>query len=221
DLDHANKVLSMQEEETEPIKVQEVVDVVTTIKLITKVVTAANTTITAAAPTLTAAPTRRTNGVVIRDPKESTTATSSIVHSEAKSKDKVEITKLKRRVKNMERRNKVKVLKLRRLQKVGTIQRIDSSEDNVIDDLITKVVTAANTTITAAAPTLTAAPTRRTNGVVIRDPKESTTATSSIVHSEAKSKDKGKGILTKEQIEEEESIALKRINETPVEKAAK
>nr|GEY84044.1 hypothetical protein [Tanacetum cinerariifolium] len=98
DLDHANKVLSIQEEESEPIELQEVVDVVTTAKIITKVVTAASTTITATdvpipaattatAPTLTAAPSRRTKGVVIRDPEESTT-TSTIIHSEAKSKDK-------------------------------------------------------------------------------------------------------------------------------------
>nr|GEU73057.1 hypothetical protein [Tanacetum cinerariifolium] len=70
DMDHANKVLSMQEDETEPAKVQEVVDVVTTAKLITKVVTAASKTVTAASvtiltaepqvpfTTLTAAPTR-------------------------------------------------------------------------------------------------------------------------------------------------------------------
>nr|GEZ49911.1 retrotransposon protein, putative, unclassified [Tanacetum cinerariifolium] len=36
DLDHANKVLSMQEDKTEPAKVQEVVDVVTTAKIITE-----------------------------------------------------------------------------------------------------------------------------------------------------------------------------------------
>nr|GEW84944.1 hypothetical protein [Tanacetum cinerariifolium] len=47
DMDHANKVLSMQEDKTEPAEVQEVVDVVTTAKLITKVVTAASETITA------------------------------------------------------------------------------------------------------------------------------------------------------------------------------
>nr|GFA35615.1 retrovirus-related Pol polyprotein from transposon TNT 1-94 [Tanacetum cinerariifolium] len=45
-----------------------------------------------------------------------------------------EITKLKRRVKNMERGNKVKVLKLRRLKKVGTSQRIDSLDDTKIED---------------------------------------------------------------------------------------
>nr|GEY45968.1 putative ribonuclease H-like domain-containing protein [Tanacetum cinerariifolium] len=58
-----------------------------------------NTTITAAdvpipaattatiTSTLTAAPSKRTKGVVIRDPEESTT-TSTIIHSESKSKDK-------------------------------------------------------------------------------------------------------------------------------------
>nr|GEX51423.1 hypothetical protein [Tanacetum cinerariifolium] len=87
------------EEESEPIELQEVVDIVTTAKIITKVVTAASTTITAvgvlipaattvAAPTLTTTPSRRTKGVVIKDPEESTTTTSTIIHSEAKSKDK-------------------------------------------------------------------------------------------------------------------------------------
>nr|GEZ78882.1 xylulose kinase-1 [Tanacetum cinerariifolium] len=46
----------------------------------------------------------------------------------------LEITKLKRRVKKLEKGNKVKVLKLRRLKKVGTSQRIDTSEDTVMKD---------------------------------------------------------------------------------------
>nr|GEV62983.1 hypothetical protein [Tanacetum cinerariifolium] len=86
------------QEESEPAELQEVVDVVTTAKIITEIITAASITITAAdvpipaaataaAPTLTAAPSRRTKGVVIRDPKESTT-TSTIIHPEVKSKDK-------------------------------------------------------------------------------------------------------------------------------------
>nr|GEX18940.1 hypothetical protein [Tanacetum cinerariifolium] len=53
DMDHASKVLSMQEDE--PVKVQEVVDVVTTAKLITKVVTAASETVTAASTIISAA----------------------------------------------------------------------------------------------------------------------------------------------------------------------
>nr|GEU85023.1 hypothetical protein [Tanacetum cinerariifolium] len=106
DLDHANKVLRMQEDETEPAEVQKVVDVVTTAKLITKVVIAASETITAASTnitaaeaqvlvvTLTAAParvtaasSRRRKGVVIRDPKEEST-TSTIILAKTKSKDK-------------------------------------------------------------------------------------------------------------------------------------
>nr|GEW27688.1 hypothetical protein [Tanacetum cinerariifolium] len=42
---------------------------------------------------------------------------------------------LKRRVKKLERGNKVKVLKLRRLQKVGTTQRINTSDETVMDDV--------------------------------------------------------------------------------------
>nr|GEW35198.1 hypothetical protein [Tanacetum cinerariifolium] len=46
----------------------------------------------------------------------------------------LEITKLKTMVKKLERVNKVKVLKLRRLKKVGTSSRIDSSDDTVMED---------------------------------------------------------------------------------------
>nr|GEV72994.1 hypothetical protein [Tanacetum cinerariifolium] len=80
DLDHPSKVLSMQEDNSE---VQEVVEVVTTTKLITDVVTAtsqvsaARATIFAAKPSIPAAAltvvavyTRRRKGVIIRDPKE-------------------------------------------------------------------------------------------------------------------------------------------------------
>nr|GFC76723.1 hypothetical protein [Tanacetum cinerariifolium] len=84
----ARKVLVVDSE------VQEVVDVVTTAKIITKVVIAASETITAASTTITAAeahvhaatltaapsrvtaaPRRRTKGVVIKDPKESSIIT--------------------------------------------------------------------------------------------------------------------------------------------------
>nr|GFA26868.1 hypothetical protein [Tanacetum cinerariifolium] len=46
----------------------------------------------------------------------------------------LEITKLKRRVKKLEKANKVKILKLRRLKKVGISQIIDSSNDTVMED---------------------------------------------------------------------------------------
>nr|GEY26032.1 hypothetical protein [Tanacetum cinerariifolium] len=48
----------------------------------------------------------------------------------------LEITKLKTRVKKLERENKVKTLKLRRLRKVGTSQRIKSSDDTIMEDVI-------------------------------------------------------------------------------------
>nr|GEW20669.1 hypothetical protein [Tanacetum cinerariifolium] len=80
DLYHSSKVLSMQEDDTE---VQEAVEIVTTTKLMTEVVTAAATQVAASSTpipvakprilTITAAPavsTRRRKGVLIRDPKE-------------------------------------------------------------------------------------------------------------------------------------------------------
>nr|GEW04510.1 hypothetical protein [Tanacetum cinerariifolium] len=92
DLEHADKVLSMQDDETEPAELQEVIEVVTIAKLMTEVVTAATTTITAAsiaAAIITAAPSaaRRRKWVVIRDPEETATP-STIIHSDPKSKDK-------------------------------------------------------------------------------------------------------------------------------------
>nr|GFC47568.1 hypothetical protein [Tanacetum cinerariifolium] len=109
-----------------------------------------------------------------------------------------QILKLKARVKKLERVNKVKSSKLRRLKKVGTSQRIESSEDlenvfnqeriNVdIDEGIELVVPAAkpavSTPISAAKPAakpkvLKIVPaaldvsTRKRKGVVIRDPEE-------------------------------------------------
>nr|GEZ27012.1 hypothetical protein [Tanacetum cinerariifolium] len=198
-----------------------------------------------------------------------TTLTRRVEHLELdKIAQALKITKLKQRVKKLERRNKLTVLKLRRLKRVGSAQRIDTSNDTVMDDvskqrgggiianidadkgvvledakdvtddarddqdadvednadiqegqqkskpaeiqevvdvvttakIITEVVTAASTTITAAdvlisaattaaAPTFTAAPSRWTKGVVIRDLEESASM-STIIHSEAKSKDK-------------------------------
>nr|GEY55388.1 hypothetical protein [Tanacetum cinerariifolium] len=199
-----------------------------------------------------------------------TTLTGRVEHlKQDKIAKSLEITKLKQRVKKLEKRNKLKVSKLRRLKRVGTSQRVDTSDDTVMDDVskhgriiadmdadkdvtlkdvadiakevaldaeidekptelqevvevvatakpMTEVVTVANTPIPATAPTLTTAPSaaRRRNGVVIRDPEEIATP-SIIIKSEAKSKDKGKGILVEEpkplkkqaQIEQDEAFA--------------
>nr|GEW00970.1 xylulose kinase-1 [Tanacetum cinerariifolium] len=100
-MGHGQKVLSMQEDESEPAEVQEVVEVVTTAKIISKVVTAASDPIIAASTNIaaaeaqvpaapsrvTAAPSRRRKGVVIRDPEESTKS-STIIPAKTISKDK-------------------------------------------------------------------------------------------------------------------------------------
>nr|GEX12740.1 hypothetical protein [Tanacetum cinerariifolium] len=75
-MDHAFKVLSMQKNKTASAKVQEVVDVVTTAKLITEVVTAASAIIPTVEPQVPAA-----------NPEEEST-TSTIIPAETKSKDK-------------------------------------------------------------------------------------------------------------------------------------
>nr|GEU50031.1 hypothetical protein [Tanacetum cinerariifolium] len=182
------------------------------------------------------------------------TCTTLTKKVEALEQDKLaqalEIIMLKQRVKKLEKKNKLKVSGLKRLKKVKTTQRIESSADTVMDDqedaskqgriielidsdkdvslenveddelepaelkkivevvttakLMTEVVTAAAASITAAttpitAATITVAPsaTRRRKRVVIRDPEETATP-SIIIHTEPKSKDKGKEIMVQE-----------------------
>nr|GEV80140.1 hypothetical protein [Tanacetum cinerariifolium] len=72
----------MQDDEAEPAKLKEIIEVVTIAKLLIKVVTAAATSITTAPSAA-----RRRKDVVIKDPKETSTP-SIIVHSEPKSKNK-------------------------------------------------------------------------------------------------------------------------------------
>nr|GEW40899.1 hypothetical protein [Tanacetum cinerariifolium] len=84
DLEYAQKVLSMQDDEAEPAELKEVIKVVTTAKLMTEVVIAAATTITAALMPKAGAAKRR-KGVVIRHPEETDTS-SVIVHFEPKIK---------------------------------------------------------------------------------------------------------------------------------------
>nr|GFB11349.1 hypothetical protein [Tanacetum cinerariifolium] len=87
DLQHAKKVLSMQDtNKAEPAKVEEVIEVVVVANLMTKVVTTVATTITVAQVPKASAP-RRMRGVIIQD-LEDTATTSVIMHSEVKSKDK-------------------------------------------------------------------------------------------------------------------------------------
>nr|GEX85087.1 hypothetical protein [Tanacetum cinerariifolium] len=175
DMDHSNKVLSMQEDKTEPAEVQEVVDVVTTAKLITKVVIAASETVTTASAIITtaeaqvlaattatltaslarvaAAPSRRRKGVVIRDPEEEST-TSTIILAETKSKDKQLHAELNK--------------------DIDWDKAIDHVKSKAKEDLAAKF---------------------NQNVAFL--------------------------LKTKEQIEEDENKALQKVNETPVERAAK
>nr|GEY25632.1 hypothetical protein [Tanacetum cinerariifolium] len=84
----------VKDDEIEPVELKEVVEVVTTAKIMTEVVTASSATITAADTPIPAAAittalsaVRRRKGLVIRDPEETATP-STIIHVEPKSKDK-------------------------------------------------------------------------------------------------------------------------------------
>nr|GEW27526.1 hypothetical protein [Tanacetum cinerariifolium] len=98
DLDQSSKVLSMQEDDSE---VQEVVEVVTTAKLIAKVTAAASkvsavsttipavsATVPAAKPSIPAAYTRRRKWVIIRDPEEELPLTTPAETLKVKDKGK-------------------------------------------------------------------------------------------------------------------------------------
>nr|GEZ25438.1 hypothetical protein [Tanacetum cinerariifolium] len=132
----------------------------------------------------------------------------------------LEITKLKQRVRKLEKNKKLRIYGMKRLRKDVTLEEV-KVEKNAEDDeqepaklqevievvttakLMTKVVSTATTIVTAAAPITAATITtphtfsRRRKGVVIRDPEETATP-STIIHSEPKSKEKGKGIMVEE-----------------------
>nr|GFB66463.1 hypothetical protein [Tanacetum cinerariifolium] len=89
----------------------------------------------------------------------------------------LEISKLKQRVKKLERRHKLKG---------RIIADMDADADVTLKDIAKDVVVDAEMKESA-------------DGVVIRDPEETSTPTpSTIIHSEAKSKDKGKRIFVEE-----------------------
>nr|GEY64913.1 hypothetical protein [Tanacetum cinerariifolium] len=129
----------------------------------------------------------------------------------------------------LERRNKLKASKLRRLKKVGTAQKVETSDDTVMDDVskqgriivdmdadkdvtLKDVAIAAKDVQDAEIEESSDVQERQVEsqaqiyqinlehadkGVVIRDPEEAATP-SIIIHTDAKSKDKGKGILVEE-----------------------
>nr|GEW15462.1 hypothetical protein [Tanacetum cinerariifolium] len=200
DLDHPSKVLSMQEDDSE---VQEAVEVVTTTKLITEVVTAASTLVStastiipavepnvpAATPTvvpITAAYTRRRKGVVIRDPKEeSTTKTPAETPAQTKSKDKGKAIMIEQ-PKPMKKKDQVE-LDAEYARKLHEELTKEIDWDTAIDHMKQK----ANEEKKCA-----------------KIPTKFNTNLEFLLKS-------------KEQMEEEEERAIESINETPAQKAAK
>nr|GEX10525.1 hypothetical protein [Tanacetum cinerariifolium] len=197
-LEEAKEVAKdTKEDESELAEVQEVVDVVTTAKIITEVVTAANETITAASEIITAAeaqvldatltaahvrvtaaPSRRRKGVVIRDLQEEST-TSTIIPAKIKSKDKgkgILVEEPKPLKKALKRLNKTPAEKAAKRQKLD--EEMDYFNGMSYDDIRPIFEAKFNTNVDFLQK-------------------------------------------TKERIEEEESRALKRLNKTPAEKAAK
>nr|GEZ18863.1 hypothetical protein [Tanacetum cinerariifolium] len=84
----------------------------------------------------------------------------------------------------------------------GEIAELDADKDVTLEEVDAEVAMDADVVTTTATPITApqvpkASALRKRRGVVIQDPKETTTA-SVIVQTEDKSKDKGKGILIKE-----------------------
>nr|GEW23317.1 hypothetical protein [Tanacetum cinerariifolium] len=166
DLYHANKVLSMQEDESKPSKVQEIVDVVTTAKLITKVVTAASTTITAADD--------KGKGILVEKPKP-LKKQAQIEQDEKYARElEAEYQALKRKPQTEAQAMKNMMIYLKNVAGF----KMDYFEGLSYDDIRPIFEAKFNTNV-------------------------------AFLHK------------TKEQIDEEESKALKRINETTAKKAAK
>nr|GEV50030.1 hypothetical protein [Tanacetum cinerariifolium] len=200
-------VVEPEEDESEPAEVLEVVDVVTTAKIITEVVTAASTTITdakaqvpaatltAAPPRVTVAPSRRRNRVVIRDPQEEST-TSTIIHAETKSNDKGKGILLEE-PKPLKKQQQIKQNeKYARELEAELNKNIDWDEVNDHVKMKAKEDPAV----------------KKYQALKRKPQTESQARKNIMLYLNNK---------TKEQIKEEESRALKRKNETPTEKAAK
>ncbi|GJX17608.1 hypothetical protein Tco_0218440, partial [Tanacetum coccineum] len=139
-----------------------------------------------------------------------------------------EITKLKERVKKLERRNKSRTPRLKRLRKVGRTVRIKSSKDEGLGDQedaskqgrkitdldvdveeveVEKVVSTAEVTTVSATPTTVDEPKAR--GVVVQEPSKFTTTTSQPSQlPQAKDKGKGKMVEHEKPLKKKDQILL-------------
>nr|GFA39498.1 hypothetical protein [Tanacetum cinerariifolium] len=113
------------------------------------------------------------------------------------------IDSLKIRVKKLERRNRLRTHKLKRLYKVGLNARVESYRDE--DNLEHEVVSTAATTVTTEeltlAQVLEALKTLKlkVKGIVIQEQKEPGKSTTTII-SKQQSQDKGKAIIIEEPV---------------------
>nr|GEW10475.1 reverse transcriptase domain-containing protein [Tanacetum cinerariifolium] len=115
-----------------------------------------------------------------------------------------EIDSLKRRVKKLEKKQRSRTHKLKRLYKVGLTARVESSDDNEdleVDVAQVQVTTGATTpTISIVEVTLAQAlaelkhtkPKAKAKGIVFHEPEESTTTTTTTAIPKSKLQDKGK-----------------------------
>nr|GEW70761.1 uncharacterized mitochondrial protein AtMg00810-like [Tanacetum cinerariifolium] len=217
--DKIAKVIESDQED-EPVEVQEVVDVVTTAKLIIEVVTATSKIVTVAStiistaksqvpaaiitypPTrVVVAPSRRRKGMVIKDPKEEST-TSSIIFAKTKSKDKGKGIMVEEH-KPLKKKQPIEMDE-EYARKLHAELNKDIDWDVDIDHVKLKAKEDPNVA-----------------GFRLEYFKGISYDVMRLIF-EAKFNSNVDFLLkTKEQMEEEESIALQRINETPAEKAAK
>nr|GEW89527.1 hypothetical protein [Tanacetum cinerariifolium] len=139
DLEHADNVLSMKDVDIEPAELQEVVEVVTTAKLITEVVTAGSVTITVAAPqlTTTAAPNPLPSPKASNFPQKVTAAKATM---DVTLKDVVAVAK---DVQDADIEESLDVVDIEPVELQEVVEVVTTSK------LITEVVTAASATITA------------------------------------------------------------------------
>nr|GEX80527.1 hypothetical protein [Tanacetum cinerariifolium] len=234
-------------DKTKPAEVQEVVDVVTVAKLITEVVTAANETITVASPNIpaaearvhavtltaaparvTAAPSRKRKGVVTRDLQEEST-TSIIIPAETKSKDNgkeilVEEPKpLKKKQQIKQDEQYARELQAKLNKNIDWDEAIDHVKQKAKEDPAVKryQVLKRNPQTKAQARNNMMVYLKNVAGFKM-DYFKGMSYDYICPIFEAKFNTNVAFLLkTKEQIEEDENRALKRLNETPAEKAAK
>ncbi|GKA09000.1 hypothetical protein Tco_0688331 [Tanacetum coccineum] len=116
-----------------------------------------------------------------------------------------EITKLKERVKKLEKRNKSRTLGLKRLRKVGKIARIESSEDDglggVLDEQevkVKKVVSTAEVTTTSATTTTIDELTLAQTLIEIKPAKPKAVTTAATTTTTAVTRPKDRGVVVQE-----------------------